>query len=866
MIYEGMFRTALRRQTLIFAALIVTNACGDDGTAVPTDDTGTGTTSGDETPTTATPTSDPDTGLDDTTGIDDSTDTDEPTDTDGDACGNGEIDSGEQCDGDNLGRIGCEREGFDSGTLSCTAECTFDTSACCNDACGSDGDTQCNGDTIEVCSVGANGCLAWSADTDCAATNEYCDETRGDASCLPVCVDQCDTAGASRCDGNIVETCSMRAGGCLGWVSGDDCMAAGQYCDDSGDAAACVCDDECTTDGALQCAPDGDAVEVCSMAANGCLEWDVDTTCAGDEVCSDAGGTPTCADPSPYCIPEHPNGCADGDNIDDFIIVDSNQNTVFEHLDTGCSPGTYGDFTQDPALLITLGALEQYSFTATQTTTQWNQRIKIWIDFDEDGVFDDTTELVFESPSASNPVTGSFIIPPNVPLPTTTRMRVMDRYSFAPLNACDPGAEAYGETHDYTVQIVDTGATCEPYEATVTEVVPANGVTTASLSPTLTITFDNAVVTNTGVVTITGDQGTNLTYDLADAPTEIAFSNGNTTMAITPGAFSPGETVTVQWSGLQGAFCGDTVASVPWTFEIVTPPCTPGMNGMVGTSVTPLPTGLPDFAEHYVAVDADPNGWVYVGGATALHRLPKAGGGSQNVTTAAGLGTPHLGYDMVVNGSEIYTLEMKLTGTDGHLWRISTDGGATWALEDYATLPAVPLDWLRSMAAYDDELFFATDEWSSGVPTQIYRAPTGGTPPVAAPLDIAFTGQTRCVGLAVDDTNYYMACGTSNEIVRVDRTTAQVTVIATGWPLDTSANSVHAHDVDNDGSADYLYVKSGHKYVIFVCDPGGATPFADELVTYGAAPSTTSYGMGFDPVANRLYAYDDGPREIIVIE
>ena len=860
MVYEGMFRTALKRQAFIFAALILTNACGDDGTQVPTDDTGTGTTGG-ETPTTlttATPTSDPDTGLDDTTGDPD------PTDTDGDACGNGELDPGEQCDGDNLGRIGCEREGFDSGTLSCTAECTFDTSACCNDACGSDGDTQCNGDTIEVCSVGANGCLAWSAETDCSATSESCDETRGDATCLPTCVDQCDTEGASRCDADIIETCSMRAGGCLGWVSGDDCTATGQYCDDSGDAAACVCDDECTTDGALQCAPAGDAVEICSMAANGCLEWDVETTCSGDEVCSDAGGVPACAEPNLYCIPEHPNGCNGGDNIDDFIIVDSDQNTVFEHLDTGCSPGTYGDFTQDPALLITLGALEQYSFTATQTTTTFSQRIKIWIDLNEDGVFDDASELIFESPSASNPVTGSFIIPANVPLPTTTRMRVMDRFSSAPLNACDPGASAYGETHDYTVHIVDTGATCEPFEASVTNVSPADGVTTGTLSPTLTVTLDNAVATNTGVVTITGDQGTNLTYDLADSPSEVSFSNGNTTMTITPGAFSPGETVTVQWSGLQGAFCGDTVASVPWTFEIATPSCAPGTNGMVGTSVTTVATDLPSVTERYLAVDTDPNGWVYVGGTTALHRLPKTGGASQNVTTAAGLTFTHLGYDMVVSGSDIFTLDAA-GGTTGLLWRISTDGGATWVLEDYASFASAPGDWLQSITAYGNDIFMMTNEVSAGVDTEILTLPSTGTPPVAASLDLGFIGP-RCAGLAADDNYYYVACGTINELKRVDRTTGAFTTITGDWPLDTDSNAVHAHDIDNDGSADVLYVKSGNKYVLYVCDPGGPTPYVDQLVTYGATASTTSYGLGFDRVANRLYAYDDGPREIVVIE
>lgn len=45
-------------------------------------------------------------------------------------CGNGTIDAGEQCDGGNLGGATCQSQGFPGGTLSCTAACTFNTSAC----------------------------------------------------------------------------------------------------------------------------------------------------------------------------------------------------------------------------------------------------------------------------------------------------------------------------------------------------------------------------------------------------------------------------------------------------------------------------------------------------------------------------------------------------------------------------------------------------------------------------------------------------------------------------------------------------------------------------------------------------------------
>ena len=44
-------------------------------------------------------------------------------------CGNGAIDSGEQCDGTNLNSKTCATQGFTGGTLSCSA-CQFDTTSC----------------------------------------------------------------------------------------------------------------------------------------------------------------------------------------------------------------------------------------------------------------------------------------------------------------------------------------------------------------------------------------------------------------------------------------------------------------------------------------------------------------------------------------------------------------------------------------------------------------------------------------------------------------------------------------------------------------------------------------------------------------
>ncbi|MFA5047423.1 MAG: hypothetical protein WC516_00090 [Patescibacteria group bacterium] len=45
-------------------------------------------------------------------------------------CGNGSIDKGEECDGNNLNNSSCSSRGFSSGSLRCAGDCHFDLSEC----------------------------------------------------------------------------------------------------------------------------------------------------------------------------------------------------------------------------------------------------------------------------------------------------------------------------------------------------------------------------------------------------------------------------------------------------------------------------------------------------------------------------------------------------------------------------------------------------------------------------------------------------------------------------------------------------------------------------------------------------------------
>ncbi|MBS3071419.1 hypothetical protein J4408_00345 [Candidatus Pacearchaeota archaeon] len=75
-------------------------------------------------------------------------------------CGNGLVESGEQCDLNNLNGKSCETQEFSSGTLVCSSECVFDISSCVGnpiEICGNgeeEGTEQCDDSNL----VNGDGC------------------------------------------------------------------------------------------------------------------------------------------------------------------------------------------------------------------------------------------------------------------------------------------------------------------------------------------------------------------------------------------------------------------------------------------------------------------------------------------------------------------------------------------------------------------------------------------------------------------------------------------------------------------------------------------------------------------------------------
>ncbi|HUU01148.1 MAG TPA: hypothetical protein VM425_06915 [Myxococcota bacterium] len=174
-------------------------------------------------------------------------------------------------------------------------------SATCQNRC-TDGETQCDGDTVQTCAVQASTCTDWNNTTTCNAPREACVDTAEPAVCVEQCTDACDPAvDASQCSGTIIQACQLSGTtGCYAWVDQQDCNTSSLFCDDTVDPAVCVdhCTNECDTVDAVQCNALMSAIEKCTVGADGCNDWVVDTDCsASNRVCYAGSGEPKCVVP-----------------------------------------------------------------------------------------------------------------------------------------------------------------------------------------------------------------------------------------------------------------------------------------------------------------------------------------------------------------------------------------------------------------------------------------------------------------------------------------------------------------------------------------------------------------------------------------
>ena len=142
-------------------------------------------------------------------------------------------------------------------------------------------------------------------------------------------------------------------------------------------------------------------------------------------------------------------------NISDEFIGRVQLNTI----DNASGGQFYTDFT---GISTTLDKNSQYTITVTPTWTGtiYSEGYSVWIDYNQDGDFEDAGEQVWtQSPTTNTPVSGNFTVP-SAATNGATRMRVSMKYNGIP-TSCE--TFTYGEVEDYTVVIQDGtgGPTCD---------------------------------------------------------------------------------------------------------------------------------------------------------------------------------------------------------------------------------------------------------------------------------------------------------------------------------------------------------------------------------------------------------------------
>lgn len=138
----------------------------------------------------------------------------------------------------------------------------------------------------------------------------------------------------------------------------------------------------------------------------------------------------------------------------------SNVTINSQSFDSKGGPG-YVDNYQDPSKVIKLVAgstNNKISVSKVWTDVVYNESVAAWIDFNRNGVFEASEKILSTPPSQETPVTGTFIVPSDVDINNTVRMRVIMRYKIqiGDDEACK--TFKYGEIEDYKVAF-EEGAT-----------------------------------------------------------------------------------------------------------------------------------------------------------------------------------------------------------------------------------------------------------------------------------------------------------------------------------------------------------------------------------------------------------------------
>ncbi len=196
----------------------------------------------------------------------------------------------------------------------------------------------------------------------------------------------------------------------------------------------------------------------------------------GDEIGIDCGGA-DCM-PCGTCSDGIQNGtetgvdcggnCAACPILDSYCDFKGN-NTYYEFINAVAmgtinnnsgSDGGYGNYT-NMSTNVTRGESVVISLSPGFSGATYKEGWRVWIDWNQDGDFNDNGELLFSKSPTRYTVNETFVVPMTATL-GITRMRVAMRWNAIPSpSSC--GSYSYGEVEDYTINVLDafSSSNCE---------------------------------------------------------------------------------------------------------------------------------------------------------------------------------------------------------------------------------------------------------------------------------------------------------------------------------------------------------------------------------------------------------------------
>ncbi|WP_052444423.1 M4 family metallopeptidase [Flammeovirga sp. OC4] len=147
------------------------------------------------------------------------------------------------------------------------------------------------------------------------------------------------------------------------------------------------------------------------------------------------------------------NYCSSNGNDDSYFWIDD---VRFGSLSNSSNAdGGYADYTSLSAGTLVKGTDETVSFSAGYSGTNYTVYWSIWIDYNQDGDFEDSGELFVQGSSSSANLLSSTQTIPASAQNGLTRMRVAMKYGSAS-TPCE--SFTYGEVEDYTVNISNSAS------------------------------------------------------------------------------------------------------------------------------------------------------------------------------------------------------------------------------------------------------------------------------------------------------------------------------------------------------------------------------------------------------------------------